>query len=325
MVFWAPIKDKISILPMIIHIPCSVSPKINGFPLSRISGKLLGRKRNPRFGRQTMTMLAPPTSLFLSHGSPTLLIEKETPTHAFLRSLAPVVAQATALLMVSAHWMTREVQVGGAATPETIHDFYGFPPALYAMRHPAYGAPEIAAKTVALLRGAGYAATIDSHQGLDHGAWTPLRLMDPDARLPAFQVSVLHRGSAADHLALGRALAPLTREGVLVIGSGAITHDLRTFRGQPVDARPEQDTRAFADWIAQQTEAKDLKALLDYRAQAPFARRHHPTDEHLMPFYVALGAAGEGATGTRLHDGTTHAMLAMDAYAFHQTAAQVSA
>ncbi|WP_413204704.1 DODA-type extradiol aromatic ring-opening family dioxygenase [Rhodospirillum sp. A1_3_36] len=272
-----------------------------------------------------MTPLMPPASLFLSHGSPTLLIEKETPTHSFLRSLAPVVAQAKALLMVSAHWMTQEVQVGGAATPETIHDFYGFPPALYTIGHPAQGAPEIAAKTAALLRDAGYAATVDDHQGLDHGAWTPLRLMDPDAHLPVFQLSVLHRGSAADHLALGRALSPLTREGVLVIGSGAITHDLRTFRGQPVDAPPEKDTRAFADWIAQRTETKDLEALLNYRAQAPFAQRHHPTDEHLMPFYVALGAAGEGATGTRLHDGTTHSMLAMDAYAFHPAAARIAA
>jgi 4,5-DOPA dioxygenase extradiol len=257
-----------------------------------------------------------PSSLFLSHGSPSLLIERETPTHAFLRSLAPVVAQAKALLMVSAHWMTRAVQVGGAARPETIHDFYGFPPALYAMRHPAPGAPELADHTAHLLRHAGYAATVDPQQGLDHGAWTPLRLMDPEARLPTFQVSVLHRGTAADHLALGRALVPLTREGVLVIGSGAMTHDLRTFRGQDVLAVPEPSTRVFADWMATHAEDGDLDNLLDYRTQAPFAQRHHPTDEHLMPFYVALGAAGEGATATRLHDGTTHAMLAMDAYAF---------
>ncbi|MCF8479278.1 MAG: dioxygenase [Rhodospirillum sp.] len=268
-----------------------------------------------------MTTLAPPASLFLSHGSPTLLIEKETPTHAFLRSLAPAVGRAKAVLMVSAHWMTREVQVGGATAPETIHDFYGFPPALYAIRHPAPGAPEVAAQASALLREAGYTAAIDTHQGLDHGAWTPLRLIDPEARLPAFQVSVLYQGSAADHLALGRALAPLSQEGVLIIGSGAMTHDLRTFRGQPVDARPEESTRAFADWMADRSTAHDLDALLDYRARAPSAQRHHPTDEHLMPFYVALGAAGDGATATRLHDGTTHAMLAMDAYAFHRAIA----
>jgi 4,5-DOPA dioxygenase extradiol len=197
-----------------------------------------------------------------------------------------------------------------------VHDFFGFPPALYEIRYPAPGAPALAARVLELMSQAGLAATLDSRHGLDHGAWVPLRLLYPEADIPVVPISIQHAQGPAHHLAVGRALAPLREEGVLVIGSGSITHNLGDLRMGYGAEREAPYVRPFVDWVEQRLAAGDVEALLDYRRQAPFAQRAHPTDEHLLPLFVALGAAGLHPRAQRIDAGIDHGILAMDIYRF---------
>lgn len=254
------------------------------------------------------------TPVFVSHGAPTLILE-DLPATQFLRRLGGEMARPAAIIAVSAHWLTDEVAVSGAAHPETIHDFYGFPAPLYALQYPAPGAPQLASRIAAALRGAGFDAQVDPSQGLDHGAWVPAMLGWPKADIPILQLSVQPHLDAAHHVAVGRALAPLAAEGVLVMASGSATHNLRALQ------RGQHDTiadwaRAFDDWLTARIGAGDVEALVDWKRQAPMARMAHPTDEHFLPLFVALGAAGDGAKGRALHRSFTHGALAMSAFAF---------
>jgi 4,5-DOPA dioxygenase extradiol len=254
-------------------------------------------------------------AVFISHGSPMLTLEPERPAHQFLRHAATLWPKPKAILAVSAHWETEQPVVGATAQPETIHDFYGFPPALYRMQYAVPGAPQLASRIQALLRDAGFPAALDDARGLDHGAWSPLVLAYPAADIPVLQLSIQSHRDPAHHLALGRALAPLRDEGVLIMATGSLTHNLRMLDRS--DSHPPADWAAsFADWMAQKLEQRDDAALLDYRQQAPFAARNHPTDEHLLPLYVALGAATPGAPATRVHASFAHGSLSMDSYSF---------
>jgi 4,5-DOPA dioxygenase extradiol len=250
-------------------------------------------------------------TLFVSHGSPMLYLEKDVPGRAFLASLGKQVPRPKAILAVSAHWNTEQPAVSLAAKPETIHDFYGFPEALHRLRYDAPGAPELAGR-VAELTG----AARDPGYGLDHGAWVPAMLGWPEADIPIFQLSVQPYMTPAHHLALGRKLAALREEGVLVMGSGSATHNLRRLvRGQH-DTPPEPWAKAFDDWVAEKVETGDEAALANYRNEAPHAREAHPTDEHFLPLHVAFGAAGKGTRGRTLHRSFTSGNLSMAAYAF---------
>lgn len=255
-------------------------------------------------------------TLFISHGSPMLALE-DSPARRFLLELGKTLPRPKAVVVFSAHWETvGGPAVGLASRPQTIHDFGGFPPALYALQYPAAGATDVAQRAAALLEQAGFTVARDAGRGLDHGAWVPLRLMYPDADVPVAQVSVLRGASPADHERLGRALADLPGEGVLVIGSGSLTHNLYEFRGQGMDAPVPDWVSAFDDWMAAQLENGRRDALLDYRAQAPHAARNHPTEEHLLPLFAAMGAAGEGAQSKRIHASYEYGVLAMDVYGF---------
>ncbi len=256
-------------------------------------------------------------SIFVSHGSPTLPLTA-SPARAFLSGLGAALGRPEAILCISAHWETREPMVSSAARPETIHDFYGFPAPLYELGYPAPGAPRLAARAAGLLAAAGFACAEDAAQGLDHGAWVPLLLMYPAADVPVAQLSVQMPQGPAHHLALGRALAALRREGVLVLGSGGATHNLAEFRGSSADAPPLPHVLAFDRWLAAAAEAGDEKSLADYRRLAPEARRVHPREEHFLPFFVAFGAGGAGARGRRLHDSFSYGALSMAAFAFEQ-------
>ena len=163
-----------------------------------------------------------PPSVFVSHGPPTMVVD-DVAVRGFLGELGRGLGRPAAVLCVSAHWDTAAPCIGSAARPETIHDFYGFPAELYDLRYPAPGAPELAARTLTLLAEAGIEARLDPGRGLDHGAWEPLMLMYPEADVPVAQLSIQSTAGAAAHLALGRALAPLRRDGVLVLGSGQKT------------------------------------------------------------------------------------------------------
>jgi 4,5-DOPA dioxygenase extradiol len=201
-----------------------------------------------------------------------------------------------------------------------VYDFRGFPDPLYRLRYDAPGAPDLAPRVSTLLEAAGIAVQTLDHGGLDHGLWIPLRFMWPDASVPVLPLSFSPQDSPAQLLALGRALAPLADEGVLIIGSGSLTHNLSTLFGPggrpPVDAPETPETAAFRTWVQQRSVARDWAALTDYRRQAPFAADMHPTDEHWLPFYVAAGAGGADDTPQRIHTSLTYGTLAMDAYAF---------
>ena len=250
--------------------------------------------------------------IFVSHGSPMLAIA-DGAAHRWLKGFAKDLERPRAILVVSAHWETEAPTVSTVSRPETIYDFGGFAPALYQITYPAPGAPDLARRVVALLDEQGIACRQDSRRGLDHGAWVPLSLAYPDARIPVTQLSIQPHRDPAWHHAMGQALAPLREEGVLIFASGALTHNLRAFRGQPQDAPAEPWVTAFADWVRDKTESGQVPDLLNYEQAAPFSVQNHPTDEHFLPFFVALGASQEGRM-QRIHASTTHAVLAMDAY-----------
>lgn len=254
-------------------------------------------------------------ALFVSHGSPMTILE-DCPARDFLKSLGSLTRKPETILAVSAHWETETPAISTAERPATIHDFRGFPEALYRLDYPAPGAPALAERTAALLEAADFFVERDEARGLDHGAWMPLLLGMPEADIPVTQLSIQPRRDPAYHAHLGAALAPLRDEGVLILATGALTHNLRDLAwGEPLAPTPDW-ARDFAGWVEQGVRAGDRTALLDYRTRAPHAAHAHPTEEHLLPFFVALGAGREGTPGRPLHHSYTYGSLAMDAYAF---------
>jgi 4,5-DOPA dioxygenase extradiol len=251
-------------------------------------------------------------SVFVSHGAPTLAIEKND-TVEFLRRLGAELGRPRAILCVSAHWATRAPTLSAAERPETIHDFGGFPAELYRVRYDAPGAPRLAARAAELLKAAGVESEVSKERGLDHGAWVPLSLMYPEADVPVTQLSVQPRAGADAHFRIGQALAPLRREGVLILATGGATHNLRHL-GRGHEA-PEWAAR-FDEWLDEKIRRGSYEELLDYRRLAPHAELAHPTDEHLLPLFVAAGAGGAKSPGRGLHRGWTHGSLSMAAYAF---------
>jgi 4,5-DOPA dioxygenase extradiol len=265
-------------------------------------------------------------SIFLSHGSPMIAIEPG-PAGAFMQRLGPAIDAAfgrpKAILAVSAHSTTARANVLlGAQRHETIHDFGNFPEALFALRYDASGAPAVAERAQGLLRTQGIAVQRLDEGGLDHGIWTALMHVYPQAEVPIVPLAWVPSESPARLFALGEALAALSAEGVLVLGTGSITHNLRLFfGGRPAADAPEMpESAAFRGWIAEHAAARDWPALFDYRARAPHAAYMHPTDEHLLPWYVAAGAGGREAEPVRLHASVDMAVLGMDAYAFGASA-----
>jgi 4,5-DOPA dioxygenase extradiol len=253
-------------------------------------------------------------ALFLSHGAPTLGIQETAVTHAW-GELGRQLPRPSSILMVSAHWDTTEPLVSSAPKPRTIHDFHGFPGELYEVIYPAPGAPKLAERARSVLAAAGIDCEVDPARGLDHGAWVPLKWMYPEADVPVTQLSVQSQRPAAHHHAIGRALAPLRDEGILVIGSGGIVHNLRDLDWMNRSGGGVFEwAKAFNDWIAQRVAAAALDELLDYRARAPQPARAHPTEDHFDPFFVALGAGGFPAR--RIDLGIDMGSLGMDAYLF---------
>lgn len=228
-----------------------------------------------------------------------------------LRALGAELTGLRAVAVVSAHWQTHGVRVTTAATPATIHDFGGFPDALYRLRYPADGAPALAGLAAQRLVAAGFAVTPDDQRGLDHGAWVPLRHLFPDADVPVFQVSMPVDLDTAGALRLGAALAPLREHGVLVVGSGSLTHNLHELRQHVRD--PEYAAQ-FAAWVQAAVLAGNTTALADYRHAAPHAVRAHPTEEHYLPLLVAAGATRDDDTARHIPGGMSYGTLSMDSF-----------
>ncbi|MBL8707686.1 MAG: dioxygenase [Rhodospirillaceae bacterium] len=253
--------------------------------------------------------------LFLSHGSPTLPFD-DVPARDFLMRLGARLPRPTAILCVSAHWEAETPSITASPAPSTIHDFHGFPASLYELQYDAPGDPDLAARIATLLEAGGYTPFLNTERGLDHGAWNPLMLMYPQSGIPVLQLSLIRRGKPADHIALGRLLAPLREEGVLVMASGGAVHNLRAVEWGGRTPPPEWAT-GFDNWLRSRIEAGDFPALIDYRTQAPDARIAHPSEDHLMPLFVALGAAAADAPvipGQSLHASFTFGSLGMASY-----------
>lgn len=288
-------------------------------------------------------------SLFVSHGSPMMALEP-SPARTFLAGLGAQLLRPRAILVVSAHhdaaYQDGRATVTASPAPPTIHDFGGFPDELFAMRYPAPGDPALAERVVELTNNfvipaeagispsrsssggeipasAGmtvekFAVTADPERGLDHGAWVPLSLIYPDADIPVVQLSIASNASPEWHYALGQALAPLRDEGVLILGSGSITHNLRAYftTRPPIDAPAPSWVSDFTDWIAERMAAGAVDDILHAVERAPHGRDNHPTPDHILPLFVAMGAGGTPLAAERLHTSTTYAVLAMDVYAF---------
>lgn len=248
-------------------------------------------------------------ALFVSHGSPMLALD-DGPAHRFLVGLGREMEKPKAILTVSAHWESAAPKVSSVAQPRTIHDFGGFPRALFEMQYPAPGAPDLAARVAALVPG----TAIDPARGLDHGAWVPLKLVYPAADIPVTQLSVQTPLGPRHAFEIGRALRPLRDEGMMILGSGSLTHNLYEFRSPVQEQPPKPWVVAFADWVAEKIEAGDLDSLLDYREKAPFGPQNHPTEEHFLPLFTVLGAAWPEERLVARHRSYTYGILAMDAW-----------
>lgn len=264
-------------------------------------------------------------SLFISHGSPDTAIA-DTAARAFLEGYGASLPRPKAVVVASAHF---EISGGTAVShdihPETIHDFGGFDPALYTLQYPAPGAPALADGIVAKLKAAGFNAAALDGRGYDHGTWVPLILLYPKADIPVVQVSVDPSQGPDYHLRLGRVLAGLRQEGILVIGSGSFTHNLREAfaalrTGRRQAAMPDW-VASFVEWMNEHIDSGDEAGLVDYRRRAPNAALNHPTDEHLLPLYVAIGAAGPDWQASRIHDSHEFGALSMNAFSFDTRAA----
>ncbi|AKM29950.1 dioxygenase [Pandoraea faecigallinarum] len=264
-------------------------------------------------------MSALPT-LFVSHGSPLLAVEPGR-TGPLLTALGRAVPRPREILVISPHWSTPAPRVGSLAQQRTIHDFGSFPRELYALGYPAPGAPALAARTAQLLRDAGLPAVTDDQWGLDHGAWVPLSYLYPDADIPVTQLSLQRHMRPEYQYRLGQTLAQLANEDVLIVASGSFTHNLHEVFRAPSEDRAEAPYLAeFVAWFTEHLAKMDLDALFDYRARAPHAERAHPTDEHLLPIYVAMGAADNALSQTHFDTGSTYGALRMDAFAFGSAA-----
>jgi 4,5-DOPA dioxygenase extradiol len=260
-------------------------------------------------------------TLFISHGGPNIVIS-DTPARHYLETISDRIPAPKAIVIVSAHFETHGVTVVTDPRPEMIYDFGGFAPELYKMIYAAPGAPELAERVLTRLEQAGLDPARLGKRGYDHGTWTPLKLAFPQANIPIVQVSIDPNRDAAWHYAVGQALSPLREEGVLLIGSGHITHNLRAFfsvmrRGAAPDPSLATKVNAFTEWFEERLAANDKASILDWKNKAPFPAENHPTDEHLMPIFFAYGAAGEKVRAERVHDSVDHGFFANDSYLFH--------
>ena len=249
-------------------------------------------------------------SLFIAHGAPDLPFSG-TPARGFTETLGKRFPDLRAILVISAHWEARVPTIGTAAAPETVHDFGGFDERLYDLRYPARTSPDVISELVSALKEAGIAYSEDARRGYDHGVWIPLMLAFPKAEVPVVQLSLRHGASAAENLALGRALAPLRDKGVLIVGSGAIVHNLRALARE---GSPAPDwARAVDDAIVAAIESGDTAALLKL-PETRLGRMAHPTTEHLMPLFVAWGASG--GKGRAMHRSFSWGSISMTSFAF---------
>ena len=266
--------------------------------------------------------VAPLPALFISHGAPLFAIEAGDSGPALTRLGRQLKAQAgpglRGVVIMSPHWMVRSPAVMSTAQPQTWHDFGGFPPELYKLAYPAAGAPKLAGEVSELLRGQGIEAQSDPKRPFDHGAWVPLMHLFPQADVPVVQLALPAGWGPEQVYAMGHALQPLRERGVLLVGTGSMTHNLSEFFGGQREPAPY--VVEFSRWVEDAITRGDLEALIDYRTRAPHAQRAHPSDDHFLPLFFALGAGGFGQAEPPLKPGyvtreVMYGILAMDSFA----------
>ncbi|MFT6987676.1 MAG: 4,5-DOPA dioxygenase extradiol [Psychromonas sp.] len=254
-------------------------------------------------------------AFFISHGSPMMAVEKSK-TVTFLQQLGLSFAKPKAIIVFSAHFdLARDIVITRGSAPKTIHDFYGFPQPLYDIQYNAPGSPELADKIADLFTQHGFSPVLDSQQGWDHGVWIPLRLIYPEADIPVIEVSINSRLGAAINYQYGQILAPLRNEGVMIIGSGSITHNLKEVFNPSLEVNKKERVKNFTAWVNAKLSIGDLNALLNYQNEAPDLLFNHPTAEHFLPLLAALGSS-DLRSAKRIHEDIEYDVLAMDAYQF---------
>lgn len=247
-------------------------------------------------------------SLFISHGAPTIAIENNSTTQA-LNKFGQNLPKPRAIIILSAHWQSQHLEINGNAAPATWHDFSGFQRALYRIDYPAKGNPEIAERLAQQLQALGVNTSVNRLRPFDHGVWSPLLHLYPQADIPIVQLSLPRHFDSYACYQLGALLAPLRAEQILVIGSGSVTHNLQQIRFDS-DAVDDK-ARAFKHWLIYQLK-QSMPTALDWQSH-PLARYNHPTPEHLLPLFFAAGA---GAKMSIVHERFAHVSLGMDIYRF---------
>lgn len=257
--------------------------------------------------------------LFVSHGAPDIALQTQAPTLACWQQLGDYLERPKAILVVSAHWETSTPLLSTAEHPQTIYDFGGFPAPLYKLSYPANGAPELVPLLQAAFTQADLPLGLDPRRGLDHGAWIPLLSLFPKADIPVAQLAIQTQAGPAWHIKLGQALQSLRAEGVFIMASGAVTHN---FGWLSHSSEPLPAALVFSDWLAEQLQARAADNLLAYRTQAPYGAAAHPTEDHILPLFVAFGASTANDQLRRFTPEVTYGALAMDAYLWEVAAAK---
>lgn len=252
-------------------------------------------------------------ALFISHGAPTLIID-DSATYRFLKNLGPALTKPRAIVIISAHWETHVPTVNITPSPRTIHDFGGFPAVLYTLHYPAKTDITLANHIVEVLQESGFPTAITQQRGLDHGAWIPLMGMYPDADIPVVAVSLPHNAPAEVYFDMGRALRALRNDNVLIIGSGSYTHNL--YELNPYHNETSAWAKDFAAWMDSSLSEGRNQSILNWKEEAPFASKSHPSDEHFNPLLVAMGAASDGSLPRKIHDDWEMADLSMASWQF---------
>lgn len=254
-------------------------------------------------------------SLYISHGSPQLMIMKNNTTE-FLDNLSSTFEEPEFILVISAHWVTNNLKILYEESPSLIYDFYNFPEELYRLKYPAKSDLGKTDEIINLLNKEGFEVEKDDFRGgYDHGVWSPLRFMYPKANIPVIQLSLPYTFNQYELLKIGEALQPL-RKNTLIITSGSMTHNLRDIDWVENSEHIKNYAKNFRDWVVKNVESGDYNTLLNLE-KAPYFRQNHPTPEHFLPFYISLGSS-KSKIGESLHNVFMYGNLSMDTIVFKE-------
>ncbi len=252
-------------------------------------------------------------AIFVSHGAPSFALEPGLAGPA-LAAIGQAIATPRAIIVLSPHWQTTHLTIADHAQAPILHDYSGFPAALYQLDYPAPGAPELAQAIAERLQNLGHQVALLVQRGLDHGAWVPLRYLFPAADVPVLQISMPRSLTPLAAFQLGQQLRELRQQNVLILGSGSLTHNLYEVQFNASIVAPQ--AQAFANWIQLAMAQGDQQAIIHAMERAPQAQRAHPTIEHYLPLPFVVGACFAGEQSALIDGGFVHGVLSMHGFAF---------